>query len=140
MIPACGEQEQSAYNGPFGSTCYRPLLLFNREDLLLEAQNDHQEKQRNRLAHKHSGGPLQIVVSSCARRTCEWFRTSIFRSGKLSCSRACRSCAVCIVVSVISGQSAISLGQLAAYAIAIRRLIRRHEWCFAGGMHMKTAD
>ena len=30
-IPACGEQEQSAYNGHFESTCYHPLLLFNRE-------------------------------------------------------------------------------------------------------------
>jgi hypothetical protein len=26
-----GEQEQSAYNGHFESTCYHPLLLFNRE-------------------------------------------------------------------------------------------------------------
>jgi hypothetical protein len=26
-----GRQEQSAYNGPFESTCYHPLLLFNRE-------------------------------------------------------------------------------------------------------------
>ena len=26
-----GRQEQSAYNGHFESTCYHPLLLFNRE-------------------------------------------------------------------------------------------------------------
>ena len=26
-----GEQENSAYNGHFESTCYHPLLLFNRE-------------------------------------------------------------------------------------------------------------
>jgi len=30
-IPVYGKQEQSAYNGHFESTCYHPLLLFNRE-------------------------------------------------------------------------------------------------------------
>ncbi len=30
-VPVYGEQEQSAYNGHFESTCYHPLLLFNRE-------------------------------------------------------------------------------------------------------------
>jgi hypothetical protein len=30
-IPVYGEQEQSSYNGHFESTCYHPLLLFNRE-------------------------------------------------------------------------------------------------------------
>jgi hypothetical protein len=30
-IPVYGQQEQGAYNGHFESTCYRPLLLFNRE-------------------------------------------------------------------------------------------------------------
>jgi hypothetical protein len=30
-IPVCGQQEQSAYSGHFESTCYHPLLLFNRE-------------------------------------------------------------------------------------------------------------
>jgi hypothetical protein len=29
-IPVYGQQEQSAYNGHFESTCYHPLLLFNR--------------------------------------------------------------------------------------------------------------
>jgi len=28
-IPVYGQQEQSAYNGHFESTCYHPLLLFN---------------------------------------------------------------------------------------------------------------
>ena len=32
-IQVYGEQEQSAYNGHFESTCYHPLLLFNREQL-----------------------------------------------------------------------------------------------------------
>jgi hypothetical protein len=30
-IPVYGEQEQSAYNGHFESTCYHPLLLFNSD-------------------------------------------------------------------------------------------------------------
>jgi len=30
-IPVYGEQEQSDYNGYFESTCFHPLLLFNRE-------------------------------------------------------------------------------------------------------------
>jgi len=30
-IPVYGQQEGSAYNGHFESTCYHPLLLFNRE-------------------------------------------------------------------------------------------------------------
>jgi hypothetical protein len=33
-----GEQEQSAYNGHFESTCYHPLLLFNREGDCLRAK------------------------------------------------------------------------------------------------------
>jgi hypothetical protein len=37
-IPVYGEQEQSAYNGLFESTCYHPLLLFNREGDCLAAK------------------------------------------------------------------------------------------------------
>jgi hypothetical protein len=37
-IPAYGQQEQSAYNGHFESTCYHPLLLFNREGDCLAAK------------------------------------------------------------------------------------------------------
>jgi len=37
-IPVYGEQEQSAYNGHFESTCYHPLLLFNREGDCLAAE------------------------------------------------------------------------------------------------------
>jgi DDE family transposase len=37
-IPVYGEQEQSAYNGHFASTCYHPLLLFNREGDCLAAK------------------------------------------------------------------------------------------------------
>ena len=37
-ITVYGEQEQSAYNGHFESTCYHPLLLFNREGDCLGAK------------------------------------------------------------------------------------------------------
>jgi hypothetical protein len=37
-IPVYGEQEQSAYNGHFESTCFHPLLLFNREGDCLQAK------------------------------------------------------------------------------------------------------
>ena len=37
-IPLYGEQEQSAYNGHFESTCYHPLLLFSREGDCLAAK------------------------------------------------------------------------------------------------------
>ena len=37
-IPVYGAQEQSAYNGHFESTCYHPLLLFNRDGDCLAAK------------------------------------------------------------------------------------------------------
>lgn len=37
-IPVYGHQENSAYNGHFESTCYHPLLLFNREGDFLAAK------------------------------------------------------------------------------------------------------
>jgi hypothetical protein len=37
-IPVYGQQEPSAYNGHFESTCYDPLLLFNREGDCLAAK------------------------------------------------------------------------------------------------------
>ncbi len=37
-VPVYGEQEQSAYNGHFESTCYHPLLLFNGEGDCLAAK------------------------------------------------------------------------------------------------------
>jgi len=37
-IPVYGQQEQSAYNGHFESTCYHPLLVFNREGDCLAAK------------------------------------------------------------------------------------------------------
>ena len=37
-IPVYGQQENSAYNGHFESTCYHPLLMFNREGDCLAAK------------------------------------------------------------------------------------------------------
>jgi hypothetical protein len=37
-IPVYGQQENSAYNGHFESTCYHPLLLFNSEGDCLAAR------------------------------------------------------------------------------------------------------
>jgi hypothetical protein len=37
-IPVYGQQEPSAYNGHFESTCYHPLLLFNRDGDCLSAK------------------------------------------------------------------------------------------------------
>jgi hypothetical protein len=37
-IPVYGQQEQSAYNGHFETSCYHPLLLFNREGDCLAAK------------------------------------------------------------------------------------------------------
>ena len=37
-IPVYGQQENSGYNGHFESTCYHPLLLFNREGDCLAAK------------------------------------------------------------------------------------------------------
>jgi hypothetical protein len=52
-IPVYGEQEQSAYNGHFESTCYHPLLLFNREGDCLGAKlrpgNVHSAEGREEL-------------------------------------------------------------------------------------------
>jgi len=50
--PVYGEQEQSAYNGYFGSVCYHPLFLFNSQgDCLVAnpAERDRQCAQRWRL-------------------------------------------------------------------------------------------
>ena len=49
-IPVYGQEEQSAYNGHFESTCYHPLLLFNREGDCLAA------KLRPGNVHSADGG------------------------------------------------------------------------------------
>ncbi len=51
--PVHGNQEGSAYNGHFGSTCYRPLFIFNQagdcEAATLRPGNVHSAKGRREL-------------------------------------------------------------------------------------------
>jgi hypothetical protein len=75
-IPVYGQQEQNAYNGHFESTCYHPLLLFNREGDCLAAKlrpgNVHsaegvvgtaaardRESSNNSRARKWSSAPMR---------------------------------------------------------------------------------
>jgi hypothetical protein len=58
-IPVHGEQEQSAYNGHFESTCYYPLLLFNGEGDCLARQSDRSPSQTcGHLLGVHSASSL----------------------------------------------------------------------------------
>jgi hypothetical protein len=62
-IPVHGQQEQSAYNGHFASTCYHPLLLFDRESDCLAA------KLRPGNAHSAEGwAELLLPQIKLARR------------------------------------------------------------------------
>ena len=77
-IPVYGEQENSAYNGHFESTCYHPLLLFNRDGDCLAAKlrpgNVHSAEEWEELllpeierqAEAGQGGGI-----SCRRGLCE---------------------------------------------------------------------
>ena len=53
-IPVYGQQEHSAYNGHFESTCYHPLLLFNRDGDCLAA--------RLRLGNVHSADDWEELL------------------------------------------------------------------------------
>jgi hypothetical protein len=44
-IPACREQEHSAYNGHFESTCHHPLVKHARYYWLLPAEGDLNRRQ-----------------------------------------------------------------------------------------------
>src|ERR1035438_1808364 len=48
-IPVYGQQEESAYNGHFESTCYHPLLLFNHEGDCLAAKLRRSEEHTSEL-------------------------------------------------------------------------------------------
>ena len=75
-IPVYGEQENSAYNGHFESTCYHPLLLFNREGDCLAAKlrpgnvhsaEDWEELLLPEIEHQHhriqvSGPPIRSTA------------------------------------------------------------------------------
>jgi len=76
-IPVYGQQEQSAYNGHFESTCYHPLLLFNREGDCLAATL--------RPGNVHSAeGWEELLLPEIERQT------AAGQGGGLSCRRGLR--------------------------------------------------
>ena len=66
-IPVYGQQEQSAYNGHFESTCYHPLLLFNREGDCLAA------KLRPGNVHSAEGWE-ELLLPEIERQQTNWAR------------------------------------------------------------------
>jgi hypothetical protein len=66
-IPVYGEQEQSAYNGHFESTCYHPLLLFNGEGDCLAA--------KLRPGNVHSAEEWEEVLCPRLSASRNWVRT-----------------------------------------------------------------
>jgi hypothetical protein len=60
--PVYGEQEQSAYNGYFGSVCYHPLFLFNSQGDCLVA------KLRPGNAHSADGWEEVLLPESEGQR------------------------------------------------------------------------
>ena len=71
-IPVYGEQEQSAYNGHFESTCYPPLLLFNREGDCLAA--------KLRPGNVHSGEGWEEVLLPDIERQQQMGKEVVFRA------------------------------------------------------------
>jgi hypothetical protein len=72
-IPVYGQQENSAYNGHCESTCYHPLLSFNREGDCLAA------KLR----------PGRCIAPTAGKRCCAGDRTAAEgrQAGRLPCGR-----------------------------------------------------
>ena len=73
-IPVYGQQENSAYNGHFESTCYHPLLLFNREGDCLAAKlrpgnvhsaDDWEEVLLPEVVRQQKHGGDQCYTVSC---------------------------------------------------------------------------
>ena len=71
-IPVYGEQEQSAYNGHFESTCYHPLLLFNGEGDCLGA--------KLRSGNVHSAEDWEEVLLPEIERQQELGKEVVFRA------------------------------------------------------------
>ena len=71
-IPVYGEQEQSAYNGHFESTCYHPLLLFNGEGDCLGA--------KLRPGNVHSAEDWEQVLLPEIERQQELGKEVVFRA------------------------------------------------------------
>jgi hypothetical protein len=91
-IPVYGQQEQSAYNGHFESTCYHPLLLFNREGDCLGA------KLRPGNVHSADGWEELLLPET------EWQKElgkEVVKMTRLSCHRF-RSNEVRLWLSVIA--------------------------------------
>ena len=74
-IPVYGQQEQSAYNGHFESTCYHPLLLFNREGDCLAAKlrpgnvhsaDDWQEVLLPEIERQQKNGKVVVMRADAA--------------------------------------------------------------------------
>jgi len=70
-IPVYGQQEQSAYNGHFESTCYHPLLLFSHEGDCLAA------KLRPGNVHSAEGWE-ELLLPERASDSSNWARRSCF--------------------------------------------------------------
>ncbi len=71
-IPVYGEQEHSAYNGHFESTCYHPLLLFNGEGDCLAA--------KLRPGNVHSAEDWEEVLLPEIERQQELGKDVVFRA------------------------------------------------------------
>jgi len=71
-IPVYGEQEHSAYNGHFESTCYHPLLLFNGEGDCLAA--------KLRPGNVHSAEDWEKVLLPEIERQQELGKDVVFRA------------------------------------------------------------
>jgi hypothetical protein len=71
-IPVYGQQEQSAYNGHFESTCFHPLLLFNREGDCLAA--------RLRPGNVHSADGWEAMLLPEIERQQKADREVVFRA------------------------------------------------------------
>jgi hypothetical protein len=71
-IPVYGQQEDSAYNGHFESTCYHPLLLFNGEGDCLAA--------KLRLGNVHSADDWEELLISEIERQQKMGKEVVFRA------------------------------------------------------------
>jgi len=71
-IPVNGQQENSAYDGRFESTCYHPLLLFNREGGCLPA--------KLRPGHVHSADDREELQLPEIERQQKLGKVAVFRA------------------------------------------------------------
>jgi len=66
-IPVYGQQEYSASNDHFESTCYHPLLLFNREGYCLAAKlrpgNVHSAEEWEELLLPGGGRSVREIAA-----------------------------------------------------------------------------